>query len=292
MKISGEIFLRAQAELGEGPSWNAEQHLLYWVNILAGELHTLDLSTNQDRVFKVNQYIGFVVSQKNGDVIVGLKDGIASFNFATSTMNWLARPESDKPENRFNDAKCSPDGRLFAGTMAIDEHPGAGALYRLDADKIIHKILSPVSISNGIAWSPDYKTFYYIDTPTRNILEFNYDIETGEINHPKTVIQIPREDGWPDGMTSDQEGMLWIALWQGAKVCRYNPKHGRKILEINLPALNVTSCTFGGEKMETLYITSAWKGMNKEQREDYPHSGDLFIAETKIPGMPSFMFGN
>lgn len=281
---------RAQAELGEGPFWNTSTQKLGWVNILKGELHFLVPETGEDQVYNFNQEIGFAVPRVNGDYLVGLKSGIASCNLNNSKTTWVAQPEFNLPGNRFNDGKCSPDGRLFAGTMALDEHPAAGSLYRLDKDSTIHTAISSVSISNGLAWSPDNSILYYIDTPTSNIVAYDYEAETGHIQNPRIVVSIPVNTGWPDGMTIDLEGMLWIALWNGAKVVRYNPQNGKKIGEILLPALNVTSCTFGSLNYSRLFITTAWKGMSPQQRILYPGSGDIFAVDTDAQGKPLDIF--
>ena len=279
-----------QAELGEGPFWNSRAQQLGWVNILEGELHFLNPQSGDDQFVRFNEYIGFAVPRVNGDILVGLQRGIASYNLTGAQLSWIAQPEKDKAGNRFNDGKCSPDGRLFAGTMAVDEHAEAGALYRLDKNLSMQKVIAPVSISNGLAWSPEMNTLYYIDTPTRNVVAFEYNFDNGSIKNPKIVVTIPAEAGWPDGMTIDAEGMLWIALWNGAKIIRYNPGNGKKISEISLPALNVTSCAFGGPDLTNLYVTSAWKGMNPEQRKQFPGSGDIFEIETKIQGIPLHIF--
>jgi len=281
---------RAQAELGEGPFWNTPTQKLGWVNILKGELHFLASEMGVDQVYNFNQYIGFAVPRASGEYLIGLQNGIANINLENTNLTWIAQPESNIPGNRFNDGKCSPDGRLFAGTMAVDERPEAGSLYRLDKDSSICTVISPVSISNGLAWSPDGRKLYYIDTPTSSIVAYDYDLQTGSIQNPHVVIRIPAETGWPDGMTIDHEGMLWIALWNGAKVVRYNPGNGQKIGEISLPALNVTSCTFGGPNYSRLFITTAWKGMTPQQRDRYPESGDIFAVDTDVQGRPVDLF--
>ncbi len=290
MNDSAQSILSARAALGEGPTWDAGSQVLYWVNILAGELHSFSPSTRQDRVVTFDQYLGFVVLRSRGGVVLGLQNGVAAYDFETAGLTWISRPETDKPENRFNDGKCAPDGRLFAGTMAIDEHPDAGTLYRIDCDLQTTPVARPVTISNGLAWSPDQKTMYYIDTPTRAVVAYDYAPETGEMSRPRIAVSVPASEGWPDGMTIDAEGMLWVAMWNGAKVVRYHPGQGKKIGELTLPALNVTSCAFGGPALDRLYITSARKGMQPEQFEQYPCSGDLFEAGVGVSGLPAVKF--
>jgi sugar lactone lactonase YvrE len=286
-----ENLVAAQAELGEGPAWDAFSGLLYWVNIPAGELHIYSPATRQDIATSVGQMIGCVAPRRGDGVVVGLRGGIATFNLDTFQLTWLAQPETHLLGNRFNDGKCDPAGRLIAGTMSIDESKtGQGSLYSIEQTGAVRTLLNPVSISNGLAWSPDLKTMYYIDTPTRQVMAYQYDLLSGEIYRPRVAVKVDPADGWPDGMTSDMEGMLWVAIWHGAKVIRYNPANGRKLLEIPVPALNVTSCVFGGPTMDELFITTAWSQMTLEERNLYPASGDLFCVKVDVEGLPTFAF--
>jgi sugar lactone lactonase YvrE len=141
-----------------------------------------------------------------------------------------------------------------------------------------------------MAWSPDYKSLYYIDTPTREVTAFDYDLETGSLANPRTVISIPEDFGWPDGMTSDTQGNLWIALWGGAQVTKWNPNTGQLLEQIPVPAKNVSSCVFGGTNLNELYITSARKGLDEATLKQYPLTGGLFRLQTAVEGMPTFEF--
>jgi sugar lactone lactonase YvrE len=152
-------------------------------------------------------------------------------------------------------------------------------------------LLTGLRISNGLAWSPDYQTFYFIDTPSREVKAFDYDLETGAISNQRVAVVIPQELGFPDGMTSDMEGHLWIAMWGGAQVTRWDAKQGRLLEQIKVPAFNVTSCVFGGKDMNELYITTARKGMDEAGLKSYPLSGGLFRVQTNTTGMPTFEFG-
>ena len=287
-----ENLVPAQAELGEGPAWDAFSGLLYWVNIPAGELHIYSPATRQDIATSVGQMIGCVAPRRGGGVVVGLRGGIATFNLDTFQLTWLAQPETHLPGNRFNDGKCDPTGRLIAGTMSIDESkPGQGSLYSIEQTGKVRTLLNPVSISNGLAWSPDLKTMYYIDTPTRQVMAYDYDLERGTIANPRPALCVPAELGWPDGMTADRQGMLWVALWGGASLTRWDPATGRLLETVRFPALNVTSCAFGGPDGTDLYVTTARKGMNAAQLEEYPLSGGLFRLRTGVEGQPAFAYG-
>jgi sugar lactone lactonase YvrE len=162
-------------------------------------------------------------------------------------------------------------------------------LYSFDG-KQVTKLFDGVTISNGLTWSPDHKTFYYIDTPTRKVQAFDYDLATGQIANPRVAIRVGDTLGWPDGMTSDTDGNLWIALWGGAQITKWNPQTGQLLEQIPVPALQASSCIFGGKDMNELYITTARKGMSQADLQKYPLSGGLFKTETKVTGMPSFEF--
>jgi len=224
-------------------------------------------------------------------MVIALRSGFAILNPSTQKLTCLVNPETHLPGNRFNDGKCDPAGRFLAGTMDDAEIETSGALYSCSPNGTLKTLLTGVRISNGLTWSPNYQTFYYIDTPTRQVTAFDYDLATSNIANPRPVINFSLELGWPDGMTSDSEGTLWVAMWGGAKLTRWNPATGQLLESIPVPALNVTSCVFGGPSLTDLYITSARKGMNAEQLAEYPLSGGLFRIKTDIQGMPTFAFG-
>jgi sugar lactone lactonase YvrE len=222
-----------------------------------------------------------------------LKNGFGFVNRETGEVNMLANPESHIPGNRFNDGKCGPDGRFWAGTMSHTDEPGKGSFYAFDTDHSVSKKISNVSISNGMAWSADHKTFYYIDTPTFTVAAYDFDKNTAEIGNKRVVITIPKEDGSPDGMTIDSEGMLWIAHWDGWQITRWNPDTGKKLLSIPLPAARITSCAFGGDNLEDLYITSARAWLTNDQLAEQPLAGSLFVIKnTGYKGLPAFEFGS
>jgi sugar lactone lactonase YvrE len=219
------------------------------------------------------------------------RSGFATLDLGDGVLKPIINPEPHLPGNRFNDGKCDPAGRFLAGSMDDAEVEASGSLYSLAPDGSLKTLLSGVRISNGLAWSPDYRTLYYIDTPTRTVMGYDYNLETGDISNPRLVIDVPPAMGWPDGMTSDSEGNLWVAFWGGAKIAQWSPVTGRLIQTVPFPALNVTSCAFGGEGLTHLYITSARIRVTDEQLAQYPYSGGLFCIETDVEGMPTFTFG-
>lgn len=286
-----ELILDAKAQLGEGPSWDAASRILYWINIYAGEIHAYSPKTTSDRVIPVGEPVGCVAPTKAGELIIASQSGIALLDPATGNRTMLASPEAGRPGHRFNDGKCDPAGRFLAGTMDNAEVEASGSLYSLSRDGSLKVLLTGVRISNGLAWSPDHATLYHIDTPTRTVMAYPYDLTSGNISRPREAVHVPEELGWPDGMTSDTLGNLWIAMWAGAALTRWDPASGRLLEKIPVPALNVTACAFGGESCTDLYITSARKGMNDEQLARYPFTGGLFRLPTNVKGMPAFSFG-
>lgn len=292
-----ELLLDARADLGEGPAWDASRGLLYWVDIHTGRLHTYDPSEEIDHWVSVGESLGCVAPRpvslqtRGTSLVIALNSGFMTFSLPSQRMVFLANPEPHLTGNRFNDGKCDPAGRFLAGTMDDAEKEASGSLYSYSPDGTLKTLLTGVRISNGLTWSPDYQTFYYIDTPTRQVTAFDYDLATGNIANPRPVVNVPPKFGWPDGMASDSEGMLWVAMWGGAKLTRWNPATGQLLEAIPVPALNVTSCVFGGPDLTDLYITSARKGMSAEQLAKVPLSGGLFRIHTKIKGMPTFEFG-
>jgi sugar lactone lactonase YvrE len=207
---------------------------------------------------------------------------------------WLmANPEDHIPGNRFNDGKCGPDGRFWAGTMSHTDEPAKGSFYVFDTDHSVTKKIDHVSISNGLAWSADHKTLYYIDTPTYTVVAYDFDKNTAEISRKRIVINIVAEYGFPDGMTIDNEGMLWIAHWGGWQITRWDPNTGTKLLNIPMPAARITSCAFGGDDFGDLYITSAKRDLSHEQLANQPLAGSLFvIKDIGYKGLPAFEFGS
>ena len=277
-----------RATLGEGAIWYGDA--LYWVDITEKRVYIYDPKSNSERMIQLDSMVGTVVPRKQGGLAVALQTGFALLDSETGETTPIADPEADKPHTRFNDGKCDPKGRFWAGTMAIKEGPNQGALYMLDGKGNVSKKVDNVSISNGICWSLDARTMYYIDTPTYQVVAYDYDNETGDISNPRTVIEIDRSEGGPDGMTIDERGYLWIALWGGYSVVCHDPNTGKRHAKVDVPAANVTSCAFGGDDLSDLYITSARQGNSPEALEKQPHAGGLFRVNVGVRGVPAFAF--
>jgi sugar lactone lactonase YvrE len=292
MADAAELVLDAKARLGEGAVWDAERARLYWVDIEGYEVHVFDPATGRDRSFAVGDYVGTVVPRARGGVVLALGRSFAALDLDTRELTVLAEPEAEKVRhgNRFNDGKCDPQGRFWAGTMALSEAAAAGGLYRLDADRRVHRMVDGVSISNGIAWNAAADRMYYIDSPTREVAEFDYDDATGAISNRRVAVRFPEGHGWPDGMAIDAEGMLWIAEWEGGCVSRWDPARGKLLRRIQLPVSRVTSCAFGGNALDELYVTSAWTRLDDSQRKAQPLAGGLFRLRPAVGGVPAFAF--
>ncbi|NOU75071.1 SMP-30/gluconolactonase/LRE family protein [Paenibacillus sp. LMG 31458] len=279
------------AELAEGPCWDVDGKLLYWVDIPAGKIHILNLETRVEKMIAIGQQVGAIALRKSGGAILAAQHGFYFLDLDTEKLVHLADPEAHLPDNRFNDGKCDARGRFWAGTMSMNGKKEEGSLYCMDPNMTVRKMLGNVSVSNGISWSPNNRIMYYIDSMTKQVNAFDYELETGEISNPRVVVQIPEGQGIPDGMTTDTEGMLWIALWGGYKVSRWNPMNGSLLDEIKVPAAQVTSCVFGGETLDQLFITSAWQGLNQQQKLEQPYAGAIFSVQLKVKGMPFHKFG-
>ena len=220
--------------------------------------------------------------------MLAVRDGFMSLNLETGKSSLVATPQNHNPDNRFNDGKCDPAGRFWAGTMETPTQKGA--LFRLDRDLSVRRMLGGVGCSNGIAWSFDNKTMYYIDTNTSKIDAFQYDITTGEISNRRTAVAIPESLGSPDGMTMDAKGNLWVAHWDGWCVCCWDPNTGHLTRKVALPVSRPTSCAFGGPGFATLYITSAAFGLDPTALKNQPGAGGIFCFDPGVPGRPAMSF--
>jgi len=274
--------------LGEGPVWDAANHTIFWVDIMGCAIHALDMKSHALRSISTPSMIGSFALCSDGNIIAALQDGFAFINKNTREINAIGDPEKHLKGNRFNDGKTDPAGRFWAGSMSLNGEKGTGNLYMVDEQLQVKKQIENVSISNGLCWSLDQRFFYYIDTPTMEVVRFDYDNATGEISNKTTVISIPAKEGYPDGMTIDSEGMLWIAHWEGWQVARWDPSTGNKIDAIHLPVSLVTSICFGGENMDEMFITSARVGLTDEQLAEEPLAGSSFIISKT--GFKGFTF--
>ncbi len=246
--MEAEILIDVRAQLGEGPRWDAPRRRLLWVDIEGRALHAWDGS--DDLAFPCGARVGAAAPTETVEVLVALADRLAFVDADGGLQD--AAPFPHGAELRMNDGTCDPDGRFWVGSMRLDESPCDAALYRYDGRELV-TVLTEISLSNGIGWSPDASLMYYVDSPTQRIDVFDYD---GELAGRRPFVTIDRADGVPDGLAVDDEGGVWLALWGGRAVRRYDPA-GRLEATIDVPAENVTACCFGGADGRTMFITTA-----------------------------------
>lgn len=273
-----EVAVREYATLGEGPTWDAAAQRLIWVDILGSRIHTYDPVTGRRSVMVTEQHVGAAKPRTDGGLVVNLRDGVGIHDF--TGFRWLHRDVV--PGRRGNDAAVAPDGSLWTGTMRYDEAPGGGTLSRIAPDGTAATVLDDVAVSNGTGWSPDGRLMYYIDSPTRSIDVFDVDADQLPVNR-RQLASI--DEGFPDGLTVDADGCVWVALWDGGAVRRYTPD-GQLDRVIELPVLRPTACAFGGADLTDLYITTARTGLEAP----HPLSGSVLVVPGAGKGLPQPAF--
>lgn len=283
------LVLDVHAELGEGPVWDTASQALIWVDILAPTVHWYYPSDGRTSSLQMKKPVGAIAVRSSGGLVLALEDGFWLLDQDDNSLRHVGTIEADNASIRMNDGKCDSSGRFWAGTVAYDSRPQAAALYRLETDLRVTKVLSDVTISNGLAWSPDDRTLYFIDSPTQGVDAFDYDARTGDISRRRRLLEVHSEVGLPDGMTVDEDGFLWVALWRGRAVHRYAPD-GTLDRVVRLPVSQVTSCAFGGHDLRDLYITSAAVGLGAEAIALEPHAGGLFRFRPGVAGIPARTF--
>jgi sugar lactone lactonase YvrE len=291
LEIEVRPVLQARAGLAEGPHWWQEKHLLVWVDIEASTIGLFDPSTGRNRDLPIGSHVGCAVPTASGDLLAATATGFFRVDPRNGDLTPLHHPEQHKPGNRFNDGKCDPWGHFWAGTMAYDFSPGAGALWRLGTDGHSHCARDNLSISNGLAWSLDHRWLYLIDSPTLQVMRIPLAPDGQLAGAASCCVEIPAS--WnclPDGMTIDNQGMLWIALFGGGAVTRWNPGNGEHLATLRLPCQQVTSCCFGGPVLDELFITTARRNLTAAELEQEPLAGSLFVAEPGVCGAPARSF--
>ena len=277
------------AELGEGALWHPGERTLYWVNILAGEIHRFDPATGRDSVCVVSDTVGSLAIRRQGGLVAAMGRGFYNVDFATGEAKLIAEVEADLPENRMNDGKPDRQGRFWAGSMHTPETRADGALYRLDADLRWRRMVAGVTVSNALAWSPDGKTMYYGDSAARTVWAWDFDTESGEIDNRRVFLDEARIGGPPDGATVDAEAFYWLTVPGTWRVNRYDPI-GRLDRSIEPPVSNPTCVAFGGDLLETLYVTSARYMARPEHLRNQPLAGSLLAVDVGVRGLPETSF--
>ena len=280
--VDVEVVVGAGAILGEGPVWDVRDGRLVWVDIMNSRVHRTDPLSGQTESIDTPSHVGAVAPRAAGGFVAALEDGF--WVIADGAPRRIATVPEAAPGLRFNDGKCDPAGRFWAGTMAYDEGEGKGALYRLDGPGRAEQVIHGVTISNGLGWSADQRTMYYIDTPRGTIDAFDFEVASGAIANRRTHVRLEAGVGGPDGMTIDVEGGIWVSLWGGAAIHRYLA--GRLDRVVRLPVLKPTSCAFGGKDFDELFVTSAVKDHTADMRRADPLAGALLRLRPGIQGLP------
>ena len=282
-----DVVVEPPAQLGEGPRWDAITGTLLWVDILGRRFHRYDPARACDDWVHLDELVSAALPRATGHPLLGLPDGF--YEVDGHRLALVVPLEAERPENRTNDAACDPQGRLWAGTMALDEHTPSAGLYRIDADLTVTKVLAGTTISNGLGWSPGGDRFYFIDSPTRRIDVFDYDAATGTLEHRRPLVTLQAEDAVPDGLAVDAEGCVWAALHGGWGLQRYSPD-GRLMGRVELPVAKVTSCCFGGPDLRDLYVTTRRESLSERELREQPLAGVLFRLDVGVAGLPTHAF--
>lgn len=282
-----ECLWPAAALLGESPVWCAEEQSLYWVDIKRPRILRLRLSDGRREEFPMPSQIGCIGLVQGGGLVAALRTGFAFIDLDSGEIEPIHDPEQHLPDNRFNDGKVDPAGRFWAGSMDDTESSPTGCLYRLDRDLTVTPMDEGYVVTNGPAFSADGRLLYHNDSAGQRILVFDCDPATGALENRRTFAKI--EGAYPDGLTVDADGGVWCALWDGWRVARFDPD-GREERCIELPVARVTSCTFGGPDLQTLFLTSASIGLDPDQAAAQPLAGGLFSVRPGVQGLSTPRF--
>jgi sugar lactone lactonase YvrE len=281
-RLSAELLAETHASLGEAPLWDAHSGNLVWVDIFPGIVHVTSAAGLPVATYPIGHPVGSAMPADGAGWLLADANGFSRLH-PDGRMEVVLSMLANQPDVRFNDAKCDPKGRAWAGTVTDDMAPGTGALYRLDPGPVATKVLDGLTVSNGIGWSPDHRTFWFSDSSDPYVRGFDYDLATGELGVRRHAIEITDTAGVADGLCVDDEGAIWLGIWGGSAIHRYTPD-GRLDTIIEVRASQVTSCAFGGATGTTLFITTARIGLTPEQLEGEPHAGDLFVVEPGVSG--------
>jgi sugar lactone lactonase YvrE len=277
------------AILGEGPLWVERENAVYWVDIVSRKVHRYGTADGSRRSWMFEEQVTSLSARQQGGFVGTVRDGFAAIDLETNKIEPIVMPESDRPQNRFNDGKVDVSGRYWAGSMDDGEKLETGSLYRLDRDLSLHKMDENYAITNGPTFSKDGRTLYHNDTAKRTIFAFDF-AENGAISNKRVFIKLETdEEGYPDGMTVDSESCLWLCHFAGSRITRYSPE-GHVLQVISMPVPNITSCTFAGPELDTLYITTARHLLSEADLEKYPLSGSLFSCKPGVTGLPTALF--
>ena len=281
--------LDVRASLGECPLWAADERVLYWIDINAPTLNRFDPAMGENRVMPMPASIGSFALRERGGFVVALRNGIWLASTKGQLERSVAEPPYETSHHRFNDGRCDPQGRFVVGSMNETRDTDSGALYRLDADFTLTRLFGNMTISNGLAFSPDGTTMYHADTPARIVRAYDYDGGAGLPANGRTFVQWHGETERPDGAAVDSAGDYWVAHYRGSRIVRLSPQ-GKLVAEYPVPAVCPTMCAFGGDDLRTLYVTTARQMREDEELARLPQSGSIFSMRVDVPGLPEPRF--
>jgi sugar lactone lactonase YvrE len=283
LTATADVVVEADSVLGEGPVWDAADGTLLWIDILADRVHRSDLGSGGTITIQADRTVGAIAPRAGGGLIAAVPGGFGSLR-ADGAVRLLATLEADRPANRMNDGKVAPDGSFWAGTMDRSAEPGAGSLYRLAADLSLSVVLTGLTVSNGIGWSPDGALCYFVDTADQGIDVVRE--EDSGVWSRTPFVRVDRALGVPDGLTVDAAGNVWVAMCFGGRVLCYAPD-ARLIATVTVPAELTTSVCFGGADLDVLLITTGRTGLSDEQLSRQPHAGSVFAVRPGVTGQVS-----
>jgi sugar lactone lactonase YvrE len=282
MTYEVELAYEFDAELGEGPIWDDIREELLWLDVTRGKILFFSPSRGVQNEIQLDRHIGSLALTRNLDLCLALRDGFAHYSFQSQSITSFTQViESD--EVRFNDGAVDRRGRFLAGTMGYNPKPDTGNLYTFTEDSGYRLLIPEVGVSNGICWNKDSSKMYFIDSITQSIQVFDYDLNSGSASNPRVLIEFKPELGIPDGMTIDEEGSLWVAMWDGSQILKIS-SDGDIEEAIKFPVSRVTSLAFGGADLRDLYVTSAQYELSSKDLADQPLAGSLFKVRAKVPG--------
>lgn len=279
--------VNCQNSLGEGPLWDARSQSLYWLDINNSLIFRRDAESELVKTFEMPTRVTALGLRQGSGFVCATDKGLHFWDGKGTALEFISHPEVGKEGARFNDGKVDRAGRFWAGTM--DPRNATSALYRLDTDLSVHKMIDGITISNGMGWSLDNTVMYYVDTLTYTVFAYDFDLQSGAISNKRVFLKVEPDSGVPDGLTVDSQGHVWVAFYDGWKVVRYKP-NGSEDLRIDMPVARPTCPAFGGAELDELYITTAIDGLPPEELEKQPQAGDLFMLKPGVKGLPEPFF--
>jgi sugar lactone lactonase YvrE/DNA-binding IclR family transcriptional regulator len=280
---------QALSLLGEAPTWSPRDNALYWVDILTPTIHRFDALSRSSTEIKLGSMLSLVIPKATGGLLIATPGGLMTVD-DVGDLTRFSHPEFDRPHNRYNDGKCDRMGRLWVGTMDMGAAANRGNLFRVDADGSWKKMDTGFTVANGLGWSPDNTRMYFTDSHRKTIYQYDFDLFNGAIENRRPLITLDSSAGSPDGLTVDANGCLWVAMWDDWCIVRFDPD-GQEMSRFRMPVPRPTSCCFGGENLDVLYVTSARVRLTEDVLNSAPLSGSLFaLSIPGVRGLPETTF--